>query len=57
MKTAIETHHLSKRYREVTAVDDLSLHVEQEEIYTFLVLNRLGKVNTIRLLLGMARPC
>jgi len=56
MNIAIETHHLTKRYGDVTAVDDLSLRVERGEIYAFLGLNGAGKTTTIRLLLGMVRP-
>jgi len=56
MNTAIETHHLTKRYRDITAVDELSLHVNRGEIYAFLGLNGAGKTTTIRLLLGMVRP-
>ncbi len=56
MNTAIETHHLVKRYGEVTAVDDLSLRVARGEIYAFLGLNGAGKTTTIRLLLGMVKP-
>jgi ABC-2 type transport system ATP-binding protein len=56
MNIAIETHHMTKRYGDVTAVDDLSLRVEQGEIYAFLGLNGAGKTTTIRLLLGMVKP-
>jgi len=56
MSTAIATNNLVKRYGDVTAVDNLSLHVEQGEIYAFLGLNGAGKTTTIRLLLGMIRP-
>ncbi len=56
MSTAIETKNLTKRYGAVTAVDGLSLRVEQGEIYAFLGLNGAGKTTTIRLLLGMIRP-
>jgi ABC-2 type transport system ATP-binding protein len=56
MNIAIETHNLTKRYGDVTAVDDLSLRVEQGEIYAFLGLNGAGKTTTIRLLLGMVKP-
>jgi ABC-2 type transport system ATP-binding protein len=54
--TAIETHHLVKRFGQVTAVDDLSLCVNRGEIYAFLGLNGAGKTTTIRLLLGMVKP-
>jgi ABC-2 type transport system ATP-binding protein len=56
MTLAIETNNLSKRYGDVTAVDALSLRVEQGEIYAFLGLNGAGKTTTIRMLLGMIKP-
>jgi ABC-2 type transport system ATP-binding protein len=56
MKMVIETDDLVKRFREVTAVDRVSLRVAQGEIYAFLGLNGAGKTTTIRLLLGMVRP-
>lgn len=56
MNTAIETDHLTKRYGDVTAVDDLSLRVARGEIYAFLGLNGAGKTTTIRMLLGMVKP-
>ncbi|MGD2079153.1 MAG: ABC transporter ATP-binding protein [Chloroflexota bacterium] len=56
MSAAIETNNLVKRFGQFTAVDKLSLRVEQGEIYAFLGLNGAGKTTTIRLLLGMIRP-
>jgi ABC-2 type transport system ATP-binding protein len=56
MNTAIETDHLVKQYRHVTAVNDLSLRVMRGEIYAFLGLNGAGKTTTIRVLLGMVKP-
>jgi len=56
MKTIIETDKLAKYYREVKAVDALSLKVKEGEIYSFLGLNGAGKTTTIRMLLGMIRP-
>ncbi len=56
MNTPIETVDLGKRYGDVTAVEHLSLHVNQGEIYAFLGLNGAGKTTTIRMLLGMIRP-
>ena len=54
--TAIETHGLTKRYREVTAVDRLDLRVRRGEVYGFLGRNGAGKTTTIRMLLGLIRP-
>ncbi|SEF38196.1 ABC-2 type transport system ATP-binding protein [Amycolatopsis pretoriensis] len=54
--TAVETTRLTKRYRDVTAVDELTLRVAPGEIHALLGLNGAGKTTTIRLLLGMIRP-
>ena len=54
--TAIATHGLSKRYRDVIAVDSLGLDVRRGEIYGFLGRNGAGKTTTIRMLLGLIRP-
>lgn len=56
MATAIETSGLTKRYRDVLAVDRLTLSIEPGEIYGFLGLNGAGKTTTIRMLLGMIKP-
>jgi len=53
---AIETHGLGKRYGRVTGLDDLSLRVEEGEIFGFLGPNGAGKTTTIRLLLGLLAP-
>ncbi|MFI9847622.1 ABC transporter ATP-binding protein [Nonomuraea sp. NPDC051941] len=52
----IEVTHLSKRYRDVPAVDDVTLHVRQGQIYALLGLNGAGKTTLIRMLLGMIAP-
>jgi ABC-2 type transport system ATP-binding protein len=56
MPAAIETNRLTKRFGEVFAVNNVSLRVEQGEIYAFLGLNGAGKTTTIRALLGMIKP-
>ena len=56
MELAIETDELTKRFRNVTAVDSVNLRVKRGEIYGFLGLNGAGKTTTIRALLGMIRP-
>ena len=55
MKNIIQTEDLSKSFGETKAVDEISLHVRQGEIYGFLGLNGAGKTTTIRLLLGMIK--
>jgi ABC-2 type transport system ATP-binding protein len=56
MNWIIETKGLSKHYRDVAAVEDLSLRVAEGGIYAFLGLNGAGKTTTIRMLLGMIKP-
>jgi ABC-2 type transport system ATP-binding protein len=53
---AVATTGLTKRYRDVVAVDAVALRVEPGEIYAFLGRNGAGKTTTIRMLLGMVRP-
>jgi len=52
----IRTENISKYYKDVCAVSDMSLNVRKGEIYGFLGLNGAGKTTTIRMLLGMIRP-
>ena len=53
---AIETDRLTKRYRDVVAVQSVNLRVRPGEIYGFLGLNGAGKTTTIKLMLGLIRP-
>lgn len=53
---AIETRGLGKRYGRVRALEDLSLRVEEGEVFGFLGPNGAGKTTTVRLLLGLLRP-
>jgi len=55
MKT-IEAYNLTKKFKDLIAVNNISLEVESGEIYGFVGLNGAGKTTTIRLLLGMIRP-
>ena len=56
MSHAIETKSLGKHYGAIAAVDNLSLQVDEGEIYAFLGLNGAGKTTTIRMILGMIKP-
>lgn len=53
---AIVTRGLTKRYGPDRGIEDLSLQVEQGEIFGFLGPNGAGKTTTIRTLLGLLRP-
>jgi ABC-2 type transport system ATP-binding protein len=46
----IDTENLTKKFGELTAVDNLSLHVDDGEIFGFLGPNGAGKTTTIRML-------
>jgi len=52
----IEAENLTKVYRGFTAVDQLSLRVEEGEIFGFLGPNGAGKTTTILMLLGLTEP-
>jgi ABC-2 type transport system ATP-binding protein len=52
----IETHGLSKAYKNVQALKSLDLKVAQHSIFGFLGPNGAGKTTAIKLLLGLARP-
>lgn len=56
MSTVIQVKHLSKDFKEVKAVDDLSFTVEEGQVYGFLGQNGAGKSTTIRLLLTLIHP-
>ncbi len=53
---AIEIKHLVKKYKAVTAVNDISLDVYEGEIFGFLGPNGAGKTTTIKTLLGLIFP-
>src|SRR5436190_7241890 len=56
MAAIINAKHLSKQFRDVTAVDDLSFSVPEGKIYGFLGQNGAGKSTTIRMLLTLISP-
>jgi len=46
----IETENLTKRFGDLTAVDDVTLRVEEGEVFGFLGPNGAGKTTTVRML-------
>jgi len=52
----IEISHLSKRYGELTAVDDISFNVEPGEVLGFLGPNGAGKSTTMKMITGFLTP-
>jgi ABC-2 type transport system ATP-binding protein len=53
---AIEVRHLSRRFGDFVAVNDVSFDVGAGEIFGFLGSNGAGKSTTIRMLCGLLRP-
>jgi ABC-2 type transport system ATP-binding protein len=53
---AIELDGVSKRYGAVTALDDLSLTVDEGEVFGFLGPNGAGKSTAINMLLDFVQP-
>ena len=49
----LKIEHLTKRYGEKAAVDDLSLHIQPGEIYGFIGHNGAGKTTTLKAVSGI----
>jgi ABC-2 type transport system ATP-binding protein len=54
--SAIRVEHLTRRFGEFLAVNDLTFDVRHGEIFGFLGSNGAGKSTTIRMLCGLLRP-
>lgn len=52
MNNMIEISHLSKRFGDVKAVEDLSFRVKEGELFAFLGINGAGKSTTINIMCG-----
>ena len=53
---AIITEALTKKYKDVVAVDSLSLNVKKGEIFSLLGMNGAGKTTTIKMLTCLTQP-
>ena len=51
----LKIEHLTKKYGEKTAVEDLSLHILKGEIYGFIGHNGAGKTTTLKSIVGILR--
>jgi ABC-2 type transport system ATP-binding protein len=52
----VETHSLTKRYGDFTALRDFTFHVDRGEVVGLLGPNGAGKTTLLRLLMGYLRP-
>ena len=53
---AIKTVGLTKKYKDVIAVNHLDLQIKQGELYSLLGVNGAGKTTTIKMLSGLIVP-
>ena len=56
MDYIIATEQLTKKYKNFTSVNNVSLHVRRGSIYGFLGPNGAGKSTTMKMLLGLTAP-
>ena len=52
----IIVNNLTKKFKDFTAVDNISFHVQQGEIFAFLGPNGAGKTTTIKILTTLLHP-
>lgn len=52
----IQAEHLTKRFGDFLAVNDISFEVSKGEIFGFLGANGAGKTTAMRILCGLSRP-
>ena len=52
----IDTKNLTKKYKEITAVDNLNLQIEEGEIFGLLGPNGAGKTTTLLMLTTLKKP-
>ena len=56
MSSIIDVSELTKSFKEITAVDNLTFTVKKNGVYGFLGQNGAGKSTTIRMMLSLIRP-
>lgn len=52
----LKVEHATKKFGDFTAVDDLSLQIEEGQMHGFLGANGAGKTTTFRMILGLLDP-
>ncbi len=55
-RNTVEIAHLTKKFGDFTAVDNISFNVRDGEIFGFLGANGAGKTTAMRILCGLSRP-
>src|SRR5260221_14365529 len=52
----LEVRHLTKRYRRIPAVEDVSFSIRPGEVLGYLGPNGAGKSTTVKVLVGLIEP-
>ena len=52
----IQTHHLSKKFKDLLAVDNVNLEIEEGECFGLLGPNGAGKTSLIRMIIAVSPP-
>ena len=53
---SIKAEGLTKKYKDLVAVDNLSLKIKQGELFSLLGLNGAGKTTTLKMLTCLTKP-
>ena len=56
MENIIEIKNLTKKFKDFTAVDDITFNIKKGEIFAFLGPNGAGKTTTIKMLTTLTNP-
>lgn len=56
MNIAVGVKNVTKRYRDLVAVDDISFTIEKGEVFGLLGPNGAGKTTTVEMIEGLRRP-
>ncbi|MBQ8951065.1 MAG: ABC transporter ATP-binding protein [Eubacterium sp.] len=55
MKEVLKLENVTKKYKDKTVVDNLSLNIDKGEVFALLGANGAGKTTTIKMILGLAK--
>lgn len=53
---SIKIENLTKKYKDIIALDNLSLEIKEHELFALLGLNGAGKTTTIKMLATLVKP-
>ena len=56
MSSVLQTYSITKQYGKVTAVDHVSIHLEQGDIYGLIGRNGAGKTTLMKMVSGITHP-